>query len=101
MMFCDLTVIVFSWNPAGAIRSGRNPATYRYHGEIIHVNGELSPCRNHTIFNFPVGKYRFLGFSCLFLLSFLHTVYISGIHITIIVSTDSWEIDCQTMFLDL
>ncbi|KAK2992579.1 hypothetical protein RJ640_009189, partial [Escallonia rubra] len=30
----------FSWNPAGAIRSGRNPATYRYNGEILHVDGE-------------------------------------------------------------
>ncbi|CAK9143275.1 unnamed protein product [Ilex paraguariensis] len=30
----------FSWNPAGAIRAGRNPATYRYHGETIHVNGD-------------------------------------------------------------
>ncbi|KAK2999315.1 hypothetical protein RJ639_024199 [Escallonia herrerae] len=30
----------FSWNPAGAIRAGRNPATYRYHGEILHVDGE-------------------------------------------------------------
>lgn len=30
----------FSWNPAGAIRAGRNPATYRYQGEIVHVDGE-------------------------------------------------------------
>ncbi|CAI9098422.1 OLC1v1035066C1 [Oldenlandia corymbosa var. corymbosa] len=30
----------FSWNPAGAIRAGRNPATYKYHGEIVHVDGE-------------------------------------------------------------
>ncbi|KAF9680334.1 hypothetical protein SADUNF_Sadunf06G0110300 [Salix dunnii] len=30
----------FSWSPAGAIRSGRNPATYKYHGEILHVDGE-------------------------------------------------------------
>ncbi|GMH03560.1 hypothetical protein Nepgr_005399 [Nepenthes gracilis] len=31
----------FSWNPAGAIRAGRNPATYRSHGEEIHVSGEI------------------------------------------------------------
>lgn len=44
---------------------------YRYNGEIIHVDGELlSPCRNQTSFR------RFL---CLFLLSFLHTVYITRI----------------------
>ncbi|GMN42705.1 hypothetical protein TIFTF001_011913 [Ficus carica] len=30
----------FSWNPAGAIRAGRNPATYRYQGEIVHVDGD-------------------------------------------------------------
>ncbi|XP_027072191.1 alpha-aminoadipic semialdehyde synthase isoform X1 [Coffea arabica] len=30
----------FSWSPAGAIRAGRNPATYRYHGEIVRVNGD-------------------------------------------------------------
>lgn len=30
----------FSWNPAGALRSGRNPAIYRSHGEIIHVDGD-------------------------------------------------------------
>ncbi|THG19471.1 hypothetical protein TEA_007196 [Camellia sinensis var. sinensis] len=29
----------FSWNPAGAIRSGRNPATYRSHGVTVHVDG--------------------------------------------------------------
>ncbi|KAL7207184.1 hypothetical protein ACSBR1_029202 [Camellia fascicularis] len=27
------------WNPAGAIRSGRNPATYRSHGVTVHVDG--------------------------------------------------------------
>ncbi|KAM7513485.1 hypothetical protein LguiA_003068 [Lonicera macranthoides] len=30
----------FSWNPAGAIRAGCNPATYKYHGEIVHVDGD-------------------------------------------------------------
>lgn len=30
----------FSWNPAGAIRAGRNPATYRSHGETVHVDGD-------------------------------------------------------------
>lgn len=29
----------FSWNPAGAIRAGRNPATYLSDGEIITVDG--------------------------------------------------------------
>ncbi|KAH0900914.1 hypothetical protein HID58_040417, partial [Brassica napus] len=30
----------FSWNPAGAIRAGRNPAKYKSNGDIIHVDGE-------------------------------------------------------------
>lgn len=30
----------FSWSPAGAIRAGCNPATYRYHGEVVHVDGD-------------------------------------------------------------
>ncbi|GAV73991.1 AlaDh_PNT_C domain-containing protein/Saccharop_dh domain-containing protein/Saccharop_dh_N domain-containing protein/AlaDh_PNT_N domain-containing protein [Cephalotus follicularis] len=30
----------FSWNPAGAIRAGQNPATYRSHGEIVQVDGD-------------------------------------------------------------
>ncbi|MCV2423909.1 hypothetical protein LNV47_25350, partial [Paucibacter sp. DJ4R-1] len=30
----------FSWNPAGALKAGRNPAVYKSHGEIIHVNGD-------------------------------------------------------------
>ncbi|XP_077240868.1 lysine-ketoglutarate reductase/saccharopine dehydrogenase bifunctional enzyme isoform X2 [Tasmannia lanceolata] len=29
----------FSWNPAGAIGAGRNSATYRSLGEIVHVDG--------------------------------------------------------------
>ncbi|GER41742.1 bifunctional lysine-ketoglutaratereductase/saccharopine dehydrogenase [Striga asiatica] len=29
----------FSWSPAGAIRAGRNPAIYKYNGEIIRVDG--------------------------------------------------------------
>ncbi|CAL9771345.1 unnamed protein product [Musa acuminata subsp. burmannicoides] len=29
----------FSWNPAGALRAGRNSATYKYLGEIVHVDG--------------------------------------------------------------
>lgn len=29
----------FSWNPVGAIRAGRNPATYKYHGETVHIDG--------------------------------------------------------------
>ncbi|XP_050218217.1 alpha-aminoadipic semialdehyde synthase [Mercurialis annua] len=30
----------FSWSPVGVIRAGRNPATYRSHGEIINVEGD-------------------------------------------------------------
>jgi len=30
----------FSWSPAGAIRAGRNPATYRSNSETIHVAGD-------------------------------------------------------------
>lgn len=30
----------FSWNPAGALRAGRNPATYRSHGEVRQVSGD-------------------------------------------------------------
>ncbi|OMO86412.1 Saccharopine dehydrogenase / Homospermidine synthase [Corchorus olitorius] len=30
----------FSWNPAGAIRTGRNPATYKSQNKTVHVNGE-------------------------------------------------------------
>ncbi|KZV49028.1 Lysine-ketoglutarate reductase/saccharopine dehydrogenase bifunctional enzyme [Dorcoceras hygrometricum] len=30
----------FSWSPAGAIRAGRNPATYKHHGEIKQVDGD-------------------------------------------------------------
>ncbi|XP_059431759.1 alpha-aminoadipic semialdehyde synthase [Corylus avellana] len=30
----------FSWNPAGAIRAGQNPATYRSHGETLYVEGD-------------------------------------------------------------
>jgi alpha-aminoadipic semialdehyde synthase len=29
----------FSWNPAGAVRSGKNPAVYKFLGETIHVDG--------------------------------------------------------------
>ncbi|XP_043721830.1 alpha-aminoadipic semialdehyde synthase isoform X2 [Telopea speciosissima] len=29
----------FSWNPAGAIRAGRNPSTYKSDGKIVHVDG--------------------------------------------------------------
>uniref|UniRef100_A0A1D1Z4G1 Alpha-aminoadipic semialdehyde synthase n=1 Tax=Anthurium amnicola TaxID=1678845 RepID=A0A1D1Z4G1_9ARAE len=29
----------FSWNPAGAIRAGRNSATYKYLGKTVHVDG--------------------------------------------------------------
>lgn len=30
----------FSWNPAGAIRAGGNPATYKLHGETINIQGD-------------------------------------------------------------
>ncbi|WOG94156.1 hypothetical protein DCAR_0313449 [Daucus carota subsp. sativus] len=30
----------FSWSPAGAIRAGRNPATYKLRDEVVHVNGD-------------------------------------------------------------
>lgn len=30
----------FSWNPAGAIRAGRNSATYKSHGDVIQVDGK-------------------------------------------------------------
>ncbi|WJX90865.1 hypothetical protein P8452_72719 [Trifolium repens] len=30
----------FSWNPVGAIRAGRNPATYKEHGKTVHIDGE-------------------------------------------------------------
>ncbi|CAL5199116.1 unnamed protein product [Lathyrus oleraceus] len=30
----------FSWSPVGAIRAGRNPATYLDHGETVHVDGD-------------------------------------------------------------
>ncbi|GJM87063.1 hypothetical protein PR202_ga02981 [Eleusine coracana subsp. coracana] len=29
----------FSWSPAGAIRAGKNPAVFKFLGEIIHVDG--------------------------------------------------------------
>jgi alpha-aminoadipic semialdehyde synthase len=32
----------FSWNPVGAIRAGRNPATYKDHGKTVHIDGKLS-----------------------------------------------------------
>lgn len=37
--------VLFSWNPAGAVRAGRNPATYRYQGEIVHVDGKFLAIR--------------------------------------------------------
>lgn len=30
----------FSWNPAGALRAGRNPATYKSEGEVINISGD-------------------------------------------------------------
>ena len=36
-----------SWNPAGAIRAGSNPATYRYEGKTVKVEGKLSTLRKN------------------------------------------------------
>lgn len=30
----------FSWNPAGALRAGRNPATYKSQGEVLNISGD-------------------------------------------------------------
>ncbi|KAM2621541.1 hypothetical protein TB2_026280 [Malus domestica] len=30
----------FSWSPAGAIRAGRNPATYKSNGKVVEVDGK-------------------------------------------------------------
>jgi len=32
---------LFSWNPAGAVRAGKNPAVYKFLGETIHVDGKI------------------------------------------------------------
>jgi hypothetical protein len=32
--------LLFSWNPAGALRTGKNPAVYKFLGETIHVDGK-------------------------------------------------------------
>ncbi|XP_062220509.1 alpha-aminoadipic semialdehyde synthase-like isoform X2 [Phragmites australis] len=29
----------FSWNPAGALRAGSNPAVYKFLGQVVHVDG--------------------------------------------------------------
>jgi hypothetical protein len=42
-IFCGILIIIFllfSWNPAGALRSGKNPAVYKFLGETIHVDGK-------------------------------------------------------------
>jgi len=47
-MFVGITITAywvakyFSWNPVGDIRAGRNPATYKYHGETVQIDGKLS-----------------------------------------------------------
>ncbi|KAL1219562.1 Alpha-aminoadipic semialdehyde synthase [Cardamine amara subsp. amara] len=45
----------FSWNPAGAIRAGRNPAKYKSNGDIINVNGEnlYDSATRFRVPNFP------------------------------------------------
>jgi hypothetical protein len=42
-IFFEMLIIIFlffSWNPAGALRSGKNPAVYKFLGETIHVDGK-------------------------------------------------------------
>ncbi|KAI3714455.1 hypothetical protein L6452_21409 [Arctium lappa] len=45
----------FSWNPAGAIRAGRNPATYKHAGGIVHVDGDniYASATKFRIHDFP------------------------------------------------
>uniref|UniRef100_A0A6N2L6K1 Uncharacterized protein n=1 Tax=Salix viminalis TaxID=40686 RepID=A0A6N2L6K1_SALVM len=52
----------FSWSPAGAIRSGRNPATYKYHGEIVHVDGEKL---YDSAFRFRIPNFPAFALECL------------------------------------
>lgn len=49
---------LFSWSPAGAIRAGRNPATYRSHGETVHVKGKW------TAINTSARYRQILGYAC-------------------------------------
>ncbi|RYR30787.1 hypothetical protein Ahy_B01g055553 [Arachis hypogaea] len=32
--------LAYKFSPVGAIRAGRNPATYKYCGETIHIDGD-------------------------------------------------------------
>nr|GMC50049.1 alpha-aminoadipic semialdehyde synthase [Ipomoea batatas] len=45
----------FSWSPAGALRAGRNPATYRFQGEVVEVEGQnlYDSASKIRIQNFP------------------------------------------------
>jgi hypothetical protein len=41
--FFEMLIVIFllfSWNPAGALRAGKNPAVYKFLGETIHVDGK-------------------------------------------------------------
>jgi hypothetical protein len=45
--FPEMVMVIFplfSWNPAGAVRSGKNPAVYKFLGETIHVDGKFVMC---------------------------------------------------------
>ncbi|VFQ63406.1 unnamed protein product [Cuscuta campestris] len=52
----------FSWSPAGALRSGCNPATYRFQGEVVEVKGQdlYDSASKLRIPNFPA-----FAFECL------------------------------------
>lgn len=52
----------FSWSPAGAIRAGSNPATYRFQGEVVEVKGHdlYDSASKLRIPNFPA-----FSFECL------------------------------------
>jgi len=41
--FFEMLIVIFllfSWNPTGALRAGKNPAVYKFLGERIHVDGK-------------------------------------------------------------
>jgi hypothetical protein len=48
-----LLLFNYSWNPAGAIRAGRNPAAYKLLGETVNVNGLFSYLFSWTYVNCP------------------------------------------------
>ncbi|KAH7861057.1 hypothetical protein Vadar_021111 [Vaccinium darrowii] len=52
----------FSWNPAGAILAGHNSATYRSHGERVHVDGNDL---YHSAMKFRIPDLPAFAFECL------------------------------------